>query len=326
MTLLRQWAMLQEIPREPLRKSTTQIFNALRDLEYEVDKRTVQRDLARLAGILHYTSESSGRAELWFWPKDAKLLDLPAMDAPLAVSFLLFREHLASLVPPATLKLIGPYFSRAEDFLRETPGALAAWRSRVCVLSRGPRLQTPKVTDEVQADVYQAVLEGKRLQVRYRPRAKDEREYVLNPFGLVVFDGVVYLIASTGEHQNPVMWLLHRMKSVTRLNEAARPPKDFDLSEYARKEFGFPMSDAQLKLVLRLSAEVAAHLAERPLSPDQQCTPVDDEVELTATVADTEDLRWWIMGFGDGIEVIKPAKLRMELKRRLVAAAGQYDQ
>lgn len=325
MTLLRQWAMLQEIPREPLKKSTTQIFDALRDLDYDIDKRTVQRDLARLAEIFHYTSETSGRAELWFWPKDAKLLDLPAMDAPLAVTFLLFREHLASLVPPATLKLIGPYFRRAEDFLRETPGALAAWRSRVCVLSRGPRLQSPKVPDEVQADVYQAVLEGRRIKVRYRPRGKEEREYVLNPFGLVVFDGVVYLIASNGEYENPVMWLLHRMKSVTRLNDAARPAKNFDLGAYARKEFGFPASDEQLKLMLRLKREVAAHLEERPLSQDQVCKQVDGEWELTATVADTEDLRWWIMGFGDGIEVVRPAKLRAEVKRRLAAAVRRYD-
>jgi predicted DNA-binding transcriptional regulator YafY len=326
MTLLRQWAMLQEIPREPLKKSTTQIFSALRELDHSVDKRTVQRDLGRLSEIFHYTSETAGRAEMWFWPKDAKLLDLPAMDAPLAAAFLLSQEHLAPLLPPATLRLIGPYFSRAEQVLRETPGALAAWRSRVCVLSRGPRLQNPKILESVQVEVYDAVLSGSQLKVQYRPRAaKETKQYLLHPLGLVVYDGVVYLIATAGEHKDPVMWSLHRMKSATRLNESANVIKGFDLGEFARKAFRFPVSDQTLNLVARFRVDIAKHLEERPLASDQVCKPVDGEVELSATVPDTDDLRWWLLSFGEGVEVRKPAALRSELKGRLATAAKRYD-
>lgn len=326
MTLLRQWAMLQEIPREPLRKSTTQIFEALRELDHSVDKRTVQRDLDRLSGVFHYTSEAMGRAQMWFWPKDAKLLDLPAMDAPLAVAFLLFREHLTPLVPPTALRLIGPYFTRAEALLKETPGALAAWRTRVCVLNRGPRLRSPTIPDDVQAEVYGAVLGGQQLEVQYRPRgAKETKTYRLHPLGLVSYDGVIYLIATANDYKDPVMWLLHRTKSAKALNEPANPIRGFDLGEYARKAFRFPVSDETFKFVARFDPAVARHLEERPLSQDQTCSTIDGRVEVTATVADTEDLRWWLLGFGEHVEVMRPAKLRAEMKRRLVTAASRYE-
>jgi predicted DNA-binding transcriptional regulator YafY len=31
-------------------------------------------------------------------------------------------------------------------------------------------------------------------------------------------------------------------------------------------------------------------------------------------VLDTQQLRWWLLGFGDGVEVMKPAKLRREFR------------
>jgi predicted DNA-binding transcriptional regulator YafY len=40
---------------------------------------------------------------------------------------------------------------------------------------------------------------------------------------------------------------------------------------------------------------------------------------LTATVADTGELRWWILGFGSQFRVESPARLRKEL----AAAASQ---
>jgi predicted DNA-binding transcriptional regulator YafY len=35
-------------------------------------------------------------------------------------------------------------------------------------------------------------------------------------------------------------------------------------------------------------------------------------VRLSATVADTAELRWWLLGFGEGVEVIGPKSLRNE--------------
>lgn len=325
-TTLRIIAMLREIPRHPARRTTAQIWKALED-QHDIDLRSVQRDLIRLYEDRDYTfaREKVGKTYYWYWPAQTKVLDLPSIDEPAALAFLLSREHLRPLLAPATLKLLGPYFNRAEEVLKENTGALAAWRERVCVVTRGPHLQSPKVADGVQEEVYSALLTGKQLEVDYAARATAKNKaQTLHPWGVVVYEGVIYLIATSGSYKDPVIYALHRLKTAKCLDVAAIRPKEFKLPEYARKMFRFPVSDETFKLVVRFDAESAKHLVERPLSEDQVCRTVDDDVEITATVADTDDLRWWLLGFGELVEVLKPAKLRSEMKRRARDMAALY--
>jgi predicted DNA-binding transcriptional regulator YafY len=317
-------AMLREIPRDPQRKTTSQIAHALH--QHNIHVRSVQRDLIKLSRDFPFTYDRRGKTFHWYWPAYTKVLDLPTMDVPAALAFLLSREHLNPLLAPATLKLLGPYFNRAEEVLKETPGALGAWRDRVCVVSRGPRLQNPKIADGVQHEVYEAVLAGKQLKVDYAARnGHASKEQVLHPWGIVVYDGVLYLIATAGDYKDPVTWTLHRMKSCKCLADGAERPQEFKLPEYARKLFRFPLSDESFKLVARFKPEVAKHLEERPLSDDQDCKHVNGHVEVSATVADTDDLRWWLLGFGEHVEVVKPGKLRNEMRRRASELARRYS-
>jgi predicted DNA-binding transcriptional regulator YafY len=50
------------------------------------------------------------------------------------------------------------------------------------------------------------------------------------------------------------------------------------------------------------------------LSLDQQIESYDPgRVLVTATLADTQQLTWWLLGFGDKIEVIEPIELRQKI-------------
>ena len=46
---------------------------------------------------------------------------------------------------------------------------------------------------------------------------------------------------------------------------------------------------------------------------------------LTATVADTAELRWWLLGFGDGVEVLGPKALRREIGETASNVARMYQ-
>jgi predicted DNA-binding transcriptional regulator YafY len=50
----------------------------------------------------------------------------------------------------------------------------------------------------------------------------------------------------------------------------------------------------------------------------------DGSVHLTATVASTRTLVFWLTGFGAAVEVHHPAKLRAELKAAAIAMAATY--
>jgi predicted DNA-binding transcriptional regulator YafY len=52
--------------------------------------------------------------------------------------------------------------------------------------------------------------------------------------------------------------------------------------------------------------------------------PVDTLNRVEATVADTGQLRWWLLGFGGRVEVQEPLGLREELKNHAVRMVGRY--
>jgi predicted DNA-binding transcriptional regulator YafY len=54
--------------------------------------------------------------------------------------------------------------------------------------------------------------------------------------------------------------------------------------------------------------------------------PLDNgHQRLRATVPDTAQIRWWLLGLGDNVEVIAPASLREAIRDRLSAALDAYQ-
>ena len=51
----------------------------------------------------------------------------------------------------------------------------------------------------------------------------------------------------------------------------------------------------------------------------------DGTVLVEATVADTRQLRWWLLGFGGRIEVLEPQRLRDELKDHAERMVVRYS-
>ena len=60
--------------------------------------------------------------------------------------------------------------------------------------------------------VYGALLADRRLQCRYRPLdAEEDKNYLVNPLGLVVRDAVTYLVCTLWDYDHPIQLALHRI-------------------------------------------------------------------------------------------------------------------
>ncbi len=65
-----------------------------------------------------------------------------------------------------------------------------------------------------------------------------------------------------------------------------------------------------IELEALFDADAAFHLRETRLSEDQVLTDQPDgRVLVKARVRDTGELRWWLLGFGDAVEVLRPEGL-----------------
>ena len=88
----------------------------------------------------------------------------------------------------------------------------------------------------------------------------------------------------------------------------------------------YPLSEGPMSLKLLVNDAVVEHLSESRLSNDQRITPGPDGKTLVeATVADTRELRWWLRGFGDHVEVQSPAGLRLEFKEHSRSLHEMYE-
>ena len=75
-----------------------------------------------------------------------------------------------------------------------------------------------------------------------------------------------------------------------------------------------------------IDEEVAIHLRESRLDKKQEMEGQEDGRSLfTATVRDTGQLRWWLLGFAAQIEIIGPPALREEFRQKTAAMAKRYS-
>lgn len=316
-TFYRRVRMLGLIPRYPDKITARQLTGKLKALDFDITKRTVERDLEALLNTLKVpiTYDENGREYCWFWPAEAPRTEFPTMSPATALSFLMVEQFMDKLLPPALHEQLQDYFATARNVLRsEDPErrAAAEWPDKVRVVPTGQPLLAPDIPPEVLHGIYQAVLHNRRFQATYRPRSEDgnERDYVINPLALVVRNHLIYLIATLWDYDDIKHLPLHRFRQVTLLDQASRKPDGFDLDAHLYKSRAFDLPDPKgrkIRLVAWFTEGAAYHLHETPLSEDQTIES-DGEgwVKLTATVLDTEQLWWWLRSFGEQVEVVEP--------------------
>lgn len=326
-TLSRQWLMLQRVPGYPRLISTTDLHQYLRKEGHDMDIRTTQRDLDRLSVDFPLFCEKQGRANYWQWAKGAHAFEVPSMTPAAALVFTLVEQYLRPMLPRSTMELIQPYLGRAQDVMKTTH--FQGWRKNVRMLGRGPGLIPPKIKPGVRDVVYTALMDRCKFKVKYKRRYEDKSvEYIVNPLGMVIKEGITYVVCSLWDYDDLKQLALHRIQSASVLSEDAKSIKGFNLDRYIEQEssFAYLLSDKPLKLKVRFENAAAFHLQESLLSKDQKLKKSGDEhVQLTATVVDSSEVRWWLLGFGDQVEVLGPKKLRGEFAMIAENLHGHYS-
>jgi predicted DNA-binding transcriptional regulator YafY len=141
----------------------------------------------------------------------------------------------------------------------------------------------------------------------------------------VIRESVYYLIATANDYQQPVQFALHRLAHAEVITEPVREPEDFSLDEYIRHGGFLYPEGRHITLVVRFDAYTAQHLIESPLSPQQSTHTLEDgRVEIRARVLNCQQLLWWLMGFGEKVEVMAPRLLRREVQRQYALLAARY--
>jgi len=328
-TILRQWKMLSFIPAYPIKITATELADSLAAEGLDATDRTVQRDLIKLATLFSPMLACDKRSKPfgWSWRNRSPFMSESNMDSHVALTFWLVNQHLKPLLPKTTLMKLEPQFKAATEVLNRvatnkgTPG----WRKKVRVLPQGPDLLVASINEDVQKHVYTALLLNRKMMVGYTPRSGEHKAYDIHPLGLIFKGGTGYLACSIRDYQDVRLLVLHRINSATIMDIPSSTPKGFNLDDYIKSGDMAFQSQGVVAFQALFTKEAVLSLREHTLSEDQTITEHHDgRFLLTATIQNTYDLRFWLLGFGAQLEVLEPKIMRDEMIASIRASTNLY--
>lgn len=325
--MARQWTMLKLLPGKPPGLDANQIKARLAEQGYDVDKNTVTRDLKALSVIFPLERNDKGVPHGWHWMKDSGL-DVPALDVSDALSLTLLRDFLAPLLPASVVSVLGPRFEQADRVLTQLSRSnhIATWANKIRSVPPTLPLLAPDIDMELLARIEDALLRDRQIECRYRSADGRETEQRLHPLALVQRGPATYLVATAFEYDDAYLYAVHRFIAVDVTDEPTRRPDDFDIDAYiagGALQFG---NGKMIRLKARVSETLARTLEETPLSEDMCIVRRNGELLLTATVADSEQLRWWALSWGSAVEVLGPTILRKNIAGEIRALQKTYSE
>lgn len=327
-TIRRQWQLLRMVPRFPRKIAVALMHERLSAEGWTVSRRTIERDLQALSTIFPLVVDDRSKPFGWSWDKDAPAFDLPGLMPSEALTLLMARDHLRAVLPSSTMGQLEGHFRQAEQCIKATAdrAALLRWRDKVRLVQPTQPLQAPAIDTDVLASLQQALLLDRQCQVSYRKRgAEVDESYLVNPLGLVQRGQLIYLVVTIKTYVDVRLLVLHRVRSAEVSDLPVIRPDGFSLDDYlASGGFGWGAGPA-VPVELIFNADAVSHLHETPLTSDQVISPLaDGRWRVSATLPSTQQLRWWLLAFGDGVEVVAPPELRASIAATARAMAATY--
>ncbi|EBA00902.1 helix-turn-helix transcriptional regulator [Marinobacter sp. ELB17] len=317
---VRYLTMLRMVPRFPRAITTTELVGRLEEQNFRVTMRSIQRDLEKLSADFPLLVDESARPFRWSFDRDATMGIIPALDLPAALTFELAKAYLTPMLPPRALSHLQSHFNEAHRALSRERNPLGQWPNRVRVINRGLGGSRPPIDADVLETVTEALLCEYQCNLTYQARSWPEPiDITVHPFGLIFRDPNVYLIGTIDGREGIRQLVLHRATSGALIEQPVDRPQDFDLDLYIHSgAMGILKSNEPIFLKLRCDKPALNHLIESPLGIDQITTNIDHNTfEISVTVGDTQDLRWWLTAQAIHCDILGPKWLRTEVEKVL---------
>jgi proteasome accessory factor B len=120
---------------------------------------------------------------------------------------------------------------------------------------------------------------------------------------------------------------LSRIQQLQTLVDRFVVPRDFRLEKYLGNAWEMiPEPGRDKKVVIRFKPMVARNVAEVVWHRTQETRFLPDgSLEFRVRVSGLKEISWWILGYGDQAEVLKPQRLRKIVAGRAMNMAAIYN-
>jgi proteasome accessory factor B len=184
---------------------------------------------------------------------------------------------------------------------------------------------------EGQQPIYEQLLEAaaerKSVRIRYAaPTAEGEFRTRLNPYRLLFSRRSWYVIGRSTLHRNVRTFNVGRIVDLQPLGDPFEVPRGFSVERYLRNAWHLiPEPGPDQEICVRFGPRVAQNVAEVTWHKSQwvEFRP-DGSLDFHVTVSGLNEISWWVLGYGDQAEVIRPPELRRIVGGHAVRMAQRY--
>lgn len=175
-------------------------------------------------------------------------------------------------------------------------------------------------------DLLQALFSGRRLEIRYHGRRRDEvTERQVSPQRLTSYRDRWYLDAWCHRAEGLRSFAVERIQSVTPLEADSERIELDELRAHFDAAYGIFSGPAEYTARIRFSPEAARWAADEHWHPEQRTVmDADGAMELTLPFGSSRELMMDVLRYGSDAEVLAPDFLRRRVADEVVRMRAAY--
>ncbi len=292
--------------------------------KFGVNRRTIERDFERLrddmnapleydkaCGKYHYTDPTFSvpnvvltEGELFTVSTLMPLLE-QYKNTPLEGSFKNIMSKIASFLPD-TVTVDSSFLNKDISFISDP---------------------LPKIDAEVFNQIFKAIKSRSVVKFEYKSAgSKVFKDKIFDCYHVLCQKGNWYVLGFDHGATDFRIFALARIKNIVPAGKTFSIPKDFDIRRHIDLNFGIwnnPESPEEYEFLF--SSSIANYVLEREWHKNQTASQNEDgTVRLKFSSNQKEMIFSWVMSFGDSVTVIKPKRLRKEIRAECRKMMGKY--
>lgn len=278
-----------------------------------VSKRTLLRDIRELSKIgirCHYNRKNRS------YEMDSKSF-LPRLNLTLKEA-----KGLLLLLHKVRNHLHFPFKNSALLAALKIENSLSAAIKRHCsaVLQNISVKPEPQIQmdllDETFSVLQEAMARKAVVRLRYHLTEGEDVETDLKPYHLFYGHYGWYVIGRSSFHKSIRTFKLNSIKTLEALNQCFADGRDFDIHEYLGRAWLMKPEGPLYNIKLRFLPQVAEDVAEVQWHRTQTVTRNSDgSVIVEFRVDGLSEITWWILSYGDQVQVLAPRILRERIAK-----------
>ena len=316
----RQWKIIRRLIASTRGKSVQDLAS-----ELSCHARTVYRDLEALqvAGFPVYT-ERKNQKNYWSLMASAKhqipipfnITELMALyfsnDMLKILKNTVFHDSLESLFKKIKATLPPEYMT----YLRHVESSLK--------VDLKPTKDYSRFRDIID-QINEVILNRQHVRITYYAMIRQKTsQRVVAPNKLWFFDGTFYMLGFCRLRKDIRLFAVDRIQKMVLTGTTFETPEDFDMENLLRASFGAFLGKP-VQVVIHFSPRIAGYIDEKIWHESQVVNKQKDgSLIFSAQIAGTEEIKFWILGWGKDAVVLEPDSLRDEIRMEAQGILKEY--